>query len=135
MSVAKDILTSTKATLKRAGIVDVFLTAPSALVCPQPIVLAYIGFGPTAREENGDTRASVAIGITCCREREGDAVEAAFECRRILQEAEWEFPWHLRDTRIVACHPNAPTIAERDNSGRYTCGFTCDFTVIWESVR
>ena len=132
MRLVDDVLRAVKATLKRGGMADVFLSAPSALRHPQPIVATYLGYSAVATDGDEAERGTLDVGVVCCRELSIEALEAAYDCAEILREAEWEFPWLKGASRVLACDVEAPGMVEVDDSGRYTCGLTCHLTTVRE---
>ena len=112
--------------LRAAGFADVFAFAPSALACAEPVVVQFAGFARESRQD-GEERGVVRVEMLAVREREADAMDAAFAC-----EAAVRVCGRAAGARILGIDTEAPALRTRDSSGRYAGAFNVLLTVARE---
>lgn len=118
--------------LRAAGFADVFAFAPSALACAEPVVVQFAGFARESRQD-GEERGVVRVEVLAVREREADAMDAAFACEaavRVCGRAAWNIEGS--GARVLGIDTEAPALRTRDSSGRYAGAFNVLLTVARE---
>lgn len=109
-----------------------YAVAPSALLCPEPIVVTGGAWERGSRQAGGAERGTRALDVAVVRDT---AVAAEAVCRaleRDLHGYAWDAAsagWRLR---IVAVDTGAPEARGRDGSGRFVWGFSMICTVARE---
>ncbi len=106
-----------------------FSKVPSALECPEPIVVAEGAFKREGRVE-GEERGIVPVTVYVVREVSADAEAVAIACEQWLRGYSWEpdseaWPW-----RIAGIDTSAPFLKERDSSGRFVWQFDVEVTAV-----
>lgn len=115
-----------------AGLTGVFTAVPSAVACAEPVVVRFAGFERESRQD-GEERGVARVEVLVVRERDADAMEAAFACEAAVRSS-GRAKWNVErlGVRIVGIDTMAPAFRMRDASGRYVWGFTALLTVARE---
>ena len=103
--------------------------SPSALDCPEPIVVLEGAFSRDSRmaeEELG----SATVTVLVVREVSSDAEDVAIAAERAVRRADWEPYADAGAYRIVGIDTTAPAFRERDSSGRHVWAFDVACTVV-----
>ena len=106
-----------------------FSKVPSALECPEPIVVAEGVFERESRID-GEERGTIPVTVYVVREVSADAEAVAIAAEQWLRSCSWEpdseaWPW-----RIAGIDTSAPHQKERDSSGRYVWQFNVLVTAV-----
>ena len=106
-----------------------FSKVPSALECPEPIVVVEGAFERESRID-GEERGTVPVTVYVVREVSADAEAVAIACEQCIQHSSWErdseaWPW-----RVAGIDTSAPFLKERDSSGRYVWRFDVEVTAV-----
>ena len=102
---------------------------PSALDCPEPIVLLDGEFKRDSRMTE-EERGSVSVTVLVVREVSVDAEDVATSAERAVRRADWESYADVGTYRIVGMDTTAPVFKERDSSGRFVWSFEVACTVV-----
>lgn len=118
--------------LRAAGVANVFTAPPSALDCAEPVVVRWGGFERESRQD-GEERGTIRVQALAVRERDADAMDAAFACEAAVRDS-GRAAWNEEGSgvRIVGIDTEAPAFRMRDSSGRCVWGFTAFLTVARE---
>ena len=114
-----------------AKFTSVFTEIPSALACPEPIVVAAGGFVRDVRMAE-EERGAVTVAVRVVRNVSANAESAAYACERALRRARWEECAEAGQFRIVALDTSAPALELQDKSGRWVWKFEVVLTVVRE---
>lgn len=114
--------------LVKAKFMSVFTEIPSALACPEPIVVAVGGFVREVRQV-GEERGAVTVSVRVVRNARRDAESVAYACERALRRARWEECADAGQFSIVGLDTTAPELELQDSSGRWVCKFEVILTV------
>lgn len=106
-----------------------FSKVPSALECPEPIVVAEGAFERESRID-GEERGTVPVTVYVVRDVSADAEAVAIACEQRLRGCSWEpdseaWPW-----RVAGIDTSTPHLKERDSSGRYVWRFDVEVTAV-----
>ena len=115
--------------LMRGDFSAYFSKVPSSLECPEPIVVVEGAFQREGRIED-EERGTVPVTVYVVREVSADAEAVAIACEQWLRGFSWEpdseaWPW-----RIAGIDTSAPSLKERDFSGRFVWQFDVEVTVV-----
>ena len=103
--------------------------SPSALDCPEPIVVLEGEFERDARMAE-EERGAVPVMVLVVREVAADAEGVASAAERAVRRADWEPYADAGTYRIVGVDTTAPVFKERDSSGRFVWSFEVACTVV-----
>ena len=103
--------------------------SPSALDCPEPVVVTEGEFSRDARMSE-EERGKVVVTVLVVREVSADAENVATAAERAVRHADWEPYADAGAYRIVGIDTTAPTFKQRDSSGRYVWSFEVACTVV-----
>ncbi len=103
--------------------------SPSALDCPEPIVVLDGEFKRDSRMAE-EERGSVSVTVLVVREVSADAEDVATSAERAVSRADWEPYADAGTYRIVGMDTTAPVFKERDSSGRFVWSFEVACTVV-----
>ena len=104
---------------------------PSARDHPECVVLLEGGFGRESAIE-GEERGTVPVTVLVVREDASEAEELAIAMERHLRDSDWEPSCEAGPWRVVGLDTTAPSLKERDSSGRFVWKFTVALTVARE---
>lgn len=118
--------------LRAAGVADVFVFAPSAMLCAEPTVVRWAGFSRESRQD-GEERGIASVEVLVVREKDAEARDATFACEAAVRSS-GRSEWNAGGSgvRILGIDTDAPTFRERDSSGRSVWAFTARLTVARE---
>lgn len=102
---------------------------PSALDCPEPIVVLEGAFSRDSRMAE-EERGTATVTVLVVREVSSDAEDVAIAAERAVRRADWEPYADVGAYRIVGIDTTAPAFRERDSSGRYLWSFEVACTVV-----
>ena len=102
---------------------------PSALDCPEPIVVLEDAFSRDSRMAE-EERGTVTVTVLVVREVSSDAEDVATAAERAVRRADWEPYADAGAYRIVGIDTTAPAFRERDSSGRCLWSFEVACTVV-----
>ena len=102
---------------------------PSAREHPECVVLLEGGFERESAIE-GEERGAVPVTVLVVREDAAEAEELAIAMERHLRGCDWEPFCEAGPWRVVGLDTTAPTMKERDSSGRYVWKFTVTLTMV-----
>lgn len=108
--------------LVKAKFTSVFTEIPSALSCPEPIVVAAGGFVREVRQVE-EERGAVTVSVRVVRNARRDAESVAYACERALRRAHWEKCANAGRFRICGLDTAAPELDSQDSSGRWVYKF------------
>ena len=103
--------------------------SPSALDCPEPIVVLEGEFSRNARMSE-EERGTVSVTVLVVREVSADAEDAATAVEQVVRRADWEPYADAGAYRIVSIDTTAPAFKERDSCGRFVWSFEVACTVV-----
>lgn len=103
--------------------------SPSALDCPEPIVVLEGAFSRDSRMAE-EERGTVAVAVLVVRELSSDAERVATSAELAIRRADWEPYADGGACRIVGIDATAPAFKERDSSGRFVWSFEVACTVV-----
>ena len=102
---------------------------PSALDCAEPIVVLDGAFGRESRQVE-EERGTVTVTVLVVREVAADAESVALALERAVRTGSWEPYADAGPYRIVGIDTTAPSLKERDSSGRFVWSFEVTCTVV-----
>lgn len=114
--------------LVKAKFTSVFTEIPSALSCPEPIVVAAGGFVREMRQV-AEERGAVTVSVRVVRNLRRDAESVACACERALRRARWGECADAGQYRVCGLDTAAPELESRDSSGRWVYRFEVILTV------
>ena len=103
--------------------------SPSALDCPEPIVVLEGTFSRDSRMAE-EERGTATVTVLVVREVSSDAEDVATAAERAVRRADWEPYADAGAYRIVGIDTTAPAFRERDSSGRFVWSFEVACTVV-----
>ena len=103
--------------------------SPSALDCPEPIVVLEGAFSRDSRMAE-EERGTVTVTVLVVREVYADAECVATAAEWSVRRADWEPYADSGGCRIVGIDTTAPLYKERDSSGRFVWSFEVACTVV-----
>ena len=118
--------------LRAAGVADVFVFAPSAMLCAEPTMVRWAGFSRESRQD-GEARGIASVEVLVVREKDTEARDATFACEAAVRSS-GRSEWNAGGSgvRILGIDTDAPTFRERDSSGRSVWAFAARLTVARE---
>ena len=103
--------------------------SPSALDCPEPIVVLEGAFSRDSRMAE-EERGTATVTVLVVREVSSDAEDVAIAAERAVRRADWEPYADAGAYRIVGIDTTAPAFRERDSSARHVWAFDMACTVV-----
>ena len=114
--------------LVEAKFTSVFTEIPSALACPEPIVVAAGGFVREVRQVE-EERGAVTVSVRVVRNARRDAESVACACERALGRARWEECADAGQFHVCGLDTTAPELESQDSSGRWVYRFETILTI------
>ncbi|OUO62051.1 hypothetical protein B5F74_02240 [Collinsella sp. An271] len=118
--------------VKASGVRDVYVCAPSALLCSEPVVVRWRGFTRESRQPD-EERGVAELEVLVVRDEDLDAARAASACERALRAASREdLNESLDGVRVLGVDTCPLERVCTDRSGRAVWRVRCLLTVARE---